>query len=178
MLDTADHKQEYSVEPRLVALNYARAPALAERGEREGRSRSRGEPEPGGAGPAGRRRPRRVPCGCGRKRVLTTPARLARLGVPLARDLGAPRYRAPTLPQQEDVTTLYNNGQGLDFYALCRVVRNVHPLAIFLFLRNAVHPRGWWMHPCSECRRPFATPPPSQRLCSLGHGVRRALESA
>jgi hypothetical protein len=116
--------------------------------------------------------------GCGRKRVLTTLARLARHGVPVYKDLSAPRYRALTFAQQEDVTTLHNNGQGLDFYAMCRVVGNVHPLAIFLFLRNAVHARGWWVRGCSECGRPFATPQPSHRLCSLGHGMRRALVSA
>lgn len=116
--------------------------------------------------------------GCGRKRVLTALARLARLGVPVGRDLHAPRYRALTLSQQADVTTLHNNGQGLDFYALCRVARNVHPLSIYLFLRNAVHPRGWWVRACADCGRPFATPQPSSRLCSLGHEVPRALESA
>jgi hypothetical protein len=114
---------------------------------------------------------------CGRKRVLTALARLARIGVPLERAAGAPRYRALTLAQQEDVTTLHHNGQGLDFYALCQVVRTAHPLAIFLFLRNAVHARGWWVRPCAACGRPFATPQPSQRLCALDHGV-RALASA
>jgi len=116
--------------------------------------------------------------GCGRKRVLTTLARLGRLGVPVYKDLSAPRYRALTLAQQEDVTALHNNGQGLDFYALCRVVRTVHPLAMFLFLRSAVHPRGWWVRPCSECGRPFATPQPSTRFCPIGHTLRRTLVPA
>lgn len=116
--------------------------------------------------------------GCGRKRVLTTLARLARLGIPVYKDLSAPRYRALTLAQQEDVTTLHNNGQGLDFFALCRVVSTVHPLSIFLFVKSAVHPRGWWVRPCSECGRPFATPRPAIRLCPVGHTLRGAAVSA
>jgi hypothetical protein len=117
--------------------------------------------------------------GCGRKRVLTALARLARLGVPVRKDLDAPRYRPLTLAQREDVTTLYNNGGGLDFYALCRVMRTVHPLAILYFLRNELHPRGWWVRPCSQCRRPFATPQPSVRFCPSEPSLaRRALVSA
>jgi hypothetical protein len=114
---------------------------------------------------------------CGRKRVLTALARLARLGVPVDRDPSAPRYRALTPSQQEEVAALHNNGQGLDFYALCRVVFDAHPLAILLFLRNAVHARGWWVRPCAECGQPFATPQPSHRLCALDRGA-PALESA
>lgn len=104
--------------------------------------------------------------GCDRKRVLTALARLTGLGVPVHKDLNAPRYRALTPSQQEDATTFHNNGRGLDFYALCRVMRDVHPLALFVFLRNQVHSRGWWVRPCAECGTPFATPGPAVRLCS------------
>jgi hypothetical protein len=103
---------------------------------------------------------------CDRKRVLTVLARLTRLGVPVWQDPDAPRYRPLTQAQQSDVTTLYNNGRGLDFYALCRVLRDVHPLSIFVFLRNEVGPRGWWMRPCAACGEPFATPRSSVRFCS------------
>jgi biotin operon repressor len=116
--------------------------------------------------------------GCGRKRVLTALARLARLGVPVYKDLNAPRYRALTPAQQEDVTTLHNNGHGLDFYALCRVVRNAHPLAIYLFVSHTVHPRAWWVRPCSQCGRPFASPQSSIRLCPSEGSLRRALGSS
>jgi hypothetical protein len=117
--------------------------------------------------------------GCGRKRVLTALARLAKLGFPVRRAADAPRYRALTVAQREDATALHNNGHGLDFFALCRVLPAVHPLALFQFLRNEVGPRGWWVRPCAQCRRPFATPRPSVRFCSSDHGlVRRAVVSA
>ncbi len=103
--------------------------------------------------------------GCDRKRVLTVLARLTRLGVPVWQDPDAPRYRLLTQTQQADVTTLYNNGHGLDFYALCRVMRDVHPLSIFVFLRNEVGPRGWWMRPCAGCGEPFASPRSAVRFC-------------
>jgi hypothetical protein len=103
--------------------------------------------------------------GCDRKRVLTVLTRLTKLGVPVGRDADAPRYRPLTQAQQADVTTLYNNGHGLDFYALCRVMRDVHPLSIFVFVRNDVGPRGWWMRPCAGCGEPFATPRSSVRFC-------------
>jgi hypothetical protein len=104
--------------------------------------------------------------GCDRKRVLTVLARLATLGSPAQRDGDAPRFRPLTLAQQADVTALHNNGRGLDFYALCRVLRDVHPLGIFVFLRNEVHPRGWWMRPCAACGEPFASPRSALRHCS------------
>ena len=104
--------------------------------------------------------------GCDRKRVLTVLARLTKLGVPVWQDPEAPRYRALTQAQQVDVTTLYNNGRGLDFYALCRVMRDVHPLSIFTFLRNEVNQRNWWMRPCAACGEPFATPKSAVRFCS------------
>lgn len=104
--------------------------------------------------------------GCDRKRVLTVLARLTRLGVPMWRDPDAPRFRPLTQAQQADVTTLYNNGRGLDFYALCRVLRDVHPLSIFVFLRNEVGPRGWWMRPCAGCGEPFPSPRSAVRFCS------------
>lgn len=113
--------------------------------------------------------------GCNRKRVLATLARLVGLGVPVYKDLNAPRYRPLTEAQQEEVTTLHNNGRGLDFYALCRVMRTVHPLALFVFLRNAAHPRGWWMRSCTACGRPFATPGPAVRLCSSERGAHRGV---
>jgi len=117
--------------------------------------------------------------GCGRKRVLTVLARLAKLGVPVNRDANAPRYRQLTLAQREDVTALYNNGNGLDFYGLCRVMSNVHPLAILVFVRNAVNPRAWWVRRCAACSRPFATPQSAVRLCSSEPDLgRRALVSA
>lgn len=108
---------------------------------------------------------------CDRKRVLTALGRLAKLGVPVYRDAAAPRFRALTQAQQIDVTTLHNNGRGLDFYALCRVVRDAHPLSIFVFLRNEVTARGWWMRACAGCATPFATPRPSVRFCAPGCGV-------
>jgi hypothetical protein len=111
--------------------------------------------------------------GCDRKRVLTALARLARLGVPVYRDPSAPRYRPLTLSQQADITMLHNNGRGLDFYALCRVMRNVHPLTIFVFLRNEVNPRGWWVRACAACESPFATPRSSVRLCVSDCGAER-----
>jgi hypothetical protein len=104
--------------------------------------------------------------GCDRKRVLTMLARLARLGTPLVKDRGAPRYRPLGTGQQSEVTTLHNNGQGLDFYAICRVVRDAHPLAIFLFLRNDVGPRAWWVRTCVSCDVPFPTPTPAVRCCA------------
>lgn len=104
--------------------------------------------------------------GCNRKRVLTVLARLAKLGVPVWQDPAAPRYRPLTQAQQADVTTLFNNGRGLDFYALCRVLRDAHPLSLFTFLRNEVGPRGWWMRPCAGCGEPFASPRSSVRFCS------------
>lgn len=110
---------------------------------------------------------------CDRKRVLTALGRLAKLGVPVFKDAQAPRYRALTQAQQADITTLHNNGRGLDFFALCRVVRDAHPLSIFVFLRNAVGPRAWWVRPCAGCATPFATPRPSVRLCSTGCGVQQ-----
>lgn len=110
---------------------------------------------------------------CDRKRVLTALARLALLGVPVFRDAKAPRYRPLTQAQQLDLTTLYNGGRGLDFYALCRVAREAHPLAIFVFLRNEVGPRGWWVRPCAGCGAPLATPRTSVRFCSTGCGVGR-----
>jgi len=103
--------------------------------------------------------------GCDRKRVLTVLARLTKLGVPVWKDPGAPRYRPLTQAQQSDATTLFNNGQGLDFYALCRVMRDVHPLSLFVFLRNEVGPRSWWMRLCGACREPFASPRSSLRFC-------------
>jgi hypothetical protein len=103
---------------------------------------------------------------CDRKRVLTMLARLARLGTPLVKDRGAPRYRPLGAAQQSEVTTLHNNGQGLDFYAICRVVRDAHPLAIFVFLRNDVGPRGWWVRTCVSCEVPFPTPAPAVRCCA------------
>jgi hypothetical protein len=111
--------------------------------------------------------------GCDRKRVLTALARLTKLGVPVYRDANAPRYRPLTTAQQVDITTLHNNGRGLDFYALCRVLRDLHPLAIFVFLRNEVGPRGWWVRPCAECGTPFATPRSAVRFCSAECGVER-----
>jgi len=108
---------------------------------------------------------------CDRKRVLTALGRLAKLGVPVFRDPKAPRYRPLTQSQHLDITTLYNNGRGLDFYALCRVVREAHPLSIFVFLRNEIGPRGWWVRPCAACATPFATPSPSVRLCSTACGT-------
>jgi len=104
--------------------------------------------------------------GCDRKRVLTVLARLAKLGVPVWQDPAAPRYRPLTQAQQADVTTLHNNGRGLDFYALCRVLHDVHPLAIFVFLRNEVNPRGWWMRACAGCDEVFASPRSAVRFCS------------
>lgn len=112
--------------------------------------------------------------GCGRKRVLTVLGRLAKLGVPVRRDANAPRFRPLTLAQREDVTALYNNGDGLDFYGLCRVMRNVHPLAILVFVRNGVNPRAWWVRRCAACRRPFATPQSAVRFCSSAHGLGRS----
>jgi hypothetical protein len=111
--------------------------------------------------------------GCDRKRVLTALARLTRLGASAYRDPNAPRYRPLTAAQQADVTALHNNGHGLDFYALCRVMRDVHPLTIFIFLRNEVGPRGWWVRPCADCGTPFATPRSAVRLCSPDCGVER-----
>jgi hypothetical protein len=104
--------------------------------------------------------------GCDRKRVLTVLTRLASLGSPAQRDPDAPRFRPPTLAQQAEVTTLHNNGLGLDFYAICRVLRDVHPLGVFVFLRNDVTPREWWMRPCAACREPFASPRSAVRFCS------------
>lgn len=104
--------------------------------------------------------------GCDRKRVLTVLARLTKLGVPVRQDPAAPRYRPLTPAQHADVTALYNNGRGLDFYALCRVLREVHPLALFTFLRNEVHARGWWMRPCAGCGEPFASSRSAVRFCS------------
>lgn len=104
--------------------------------------------------------------GCDRKRVLTVLARLAKLGVPVWQDPEAPRYRPLTQAQQADITALYNNARGLDFYALCRVLRDVHPLSIFVFLRNEVNARHWWMRPCAGCQELFATPRSSVRFCS------------
>ncbi len=116
---------------------------------------------------------------CDRKRVLTALGRLAGLGVPVFRDPKAPRYRRLTGAQQQDATTLYNNGRGLDFYALCRVMRDAHPLSLFVFLRNEVGPRAWWVRPCAGCASPFATPQSSVRFCSTGCGIgRRELVSA
>lgn len=108
---------------------------------------------------------------CDRKRVLTALSRLSSLGVPVYREPAAPRFRPLTQAQQSDVTTLHNNGRGLDFYALCRVVRDAHPLAIFVFLRNEVTSRGWWMRACAGCAVPFATPRPSVRFCAPGCGI-------
>ena len=110
--------------------------------------------------------------GCDRKRVLTVMARLARLGTPLVKDRDAPRYRPLTAAQQHEVTILDNNGQGLDFYAVCRVVRDAHPLSIFLFLRNEVGPRGWWMRTCVSCGEPFPTPTSAVRCCANDGGSR------
>lgn len=117
--------------------------------------------------------------GCGRKRVLTVLTRLAKLGVPAHRATSRPRYRPLTMAQREDVTALYNNGNGLDFYGLCRVMGNVHPLAILVFVKTTVSPRGWWVRRCAVCSRPFATPQPAVRVCSSEHELgRRALVSA
>jgi len=104
--------------------------------------------------------------GCDRKRVLTVLARLTKLGVPVWQDPDAPRYKPLTQAQEVDVTTLYNNGRGLDFYAICRVMRDAHPLSIFVFLRNEVNARGWWMRPCAGCGEPFASPRSAVRFCS------------
>ncbi len=111
--------------------------------------------------------------GCDRKRVLTALGRLTKLGVPVWKDPNSPRYRPLTHGQQVDITMLHNNGRGLDFYALCRVMRDAHPLSVFLFLRNEVGPRGWWMRPCAGCGQPFATPVSSVRFCSTGCGSQR-----
>jgi len=102
---------------------------------------------------------------CDRKRVLTVLARLTKLGVPVWKDPDAPRYRPLTQAQQSDATTLFNNGEGLDFYALCRVMRDVHPLSLFVFLRNEISARGWWMRRCAACDEPFASPRSSHRFC-------------
>ena len=102
---------------------------------------------------------------CDRKRVLTVLARLTSLGVPVWKDPDAPRYRPLTQAQQSDVTALFNNGHGLDFYALCRVMHDVHPLSLFVFLRNEISPRGWWMRACASCAEPFASPRSSVRFC-------------
>jgi hypothetical protein len=104
--------------------------------------------------------------GCDRKRVLTAVARLSASGLPVVREAGAPRYRVLSAALQAEVTTLHNNGRGLDFYALCRVVRDVHPLAVWIFLRNEVNPRAWWVRACAHCAEPFATPRSAVRLCS------------
>jgi len=86
-------------------------------------------------------------------------------GVPVWKDPDAPRYRPLTQAQQSDVTALFNNGRGLDFYSLCRVMRDVHPLSLFVFLRNEISPRGWWMRACACCDEPFASPRSSLRFC-------------
>lgn len=111
--------------------------------------------------------------GCDRKRVLTALARLRRAGLPVTRSPAAPPYRPLTRAQQLEVTMLANNGRGLDFYALCRVLCEVHPLAIFVFLRAPVGPRHWWVRPCAACGTPFATPSSAFRLCEDGCGARR-----
>jgi hypothetical protein len=104
--------------------------------------------------------------GCDRKRVMTVLARLASAGGPASRAPQAPRFRPLTQAQQAEVTALSNNGRGLDFYAICRVLRDVHPLAIFIFLRNEVNPREWWMRSCAGCGEPFATPRSAVRFCT------------
>ena len=109
--------------------------------------------------------------GCDRKRVLTALARLTKAGVPVSREADAPRYRPLTPAHQAEITALHNNGNGLDYYALCRVMRDVHPLSIFVFLRNEVNPRGWWVRPCAGCGSPFATPRSSIRFCESDCGV-------
>jgi hypothetical protein len=111
--------------------------------------------------------------GCDRKRVLTVLGRLRGLGAPPWRDPRAPRYRPVTEAQQAEITALHNNGRGLDFYALCRVLTDCHPLAIFVFLRNAVGPRGWWVRRCMGCEAPFPTPGPGSRFCGADCAARR-----
>jgi hypothetical protein len=103
---------------------------------------------------------------CDRKRVLTALSRLTRQGVPMNRDPDAPKYRPLTRAQKAEVVFLFNNGNGLDFYAICRVMRHVHPLVLFLFLKHEVHPRGWWVRPCTRCGGQFPTPRLDLRLCS------------
>jgi hypothetical protein len=112
--------------------------------------------------------------GCERKRVLTALARFAALGLRVARDPAAPRYRPLAEAQRAEVTLLHHNGRGLDLHALTRVVRDAHPLALFLFLRHEVHPRGWWVRACARCAGPFATPNPAVRLCAAACGGPRA----
>ena len=111
--------------------------------------------------------------GCDRKRVLTALARLTKLGVPVYRDPASPRYRPLALGHQAEITALHNNGAGLDFYAVCRVMNDVHPLSIFIFLRNEVNARSWWMRTCSGCEVPFPSPRSSVRSCSSECGVER-----
>ena len=95
--------------------------------------------------------------GCDRKRVLTVLQRLGALGLPSRRRAGAVRFRPLTATQQAEITMLHHNGRGLDFYAVCRVVQDAHPLAIHLFLRHSVGPRAWWVRPCLRCEAPLAT---------------------
>ena len=65
-------------------------------------------------------------------------------------------------------------GAGVDHLG-----HDVHPLAIFVFLRSGLHARGWWVRPCAACGRAFATPGPSVRLCAAEHRLaRRALATA
>lgn len=114
--------------------------------------------------------------GCDRKRVLTVLARLKAGGAPAWQDPAAPRYRALTPAQQAEIAALHGNGLGLDFYALCRVVRDAHPLAIFVFLRHQVGPRGWWVRACIGCGEPVATAAPGLRLCRPECGTSRRAE--
>ena len=109
---------------------------------------------------------------CDRKRVLTALARLTGQGVPMNRDPDAPKYRQLTQAQRAEVTLLFNNGGGLDFYAICRVMRDAHPLSLFLFLKHEVNGRAWWVRRCSRCEEPFPSARPDLRLCSSRCGSR------
>ena len=109
---------------------------------------------------------------CDRKRVLTALARLTRQGVPMNRDPDAPKYRPLTQAQRAEVTLLFNNGAGLDFYAICRVMKTAHPLAVFLFLKHEVNSRAWWVRSCARCEEPFPSPRSDLRLCSARCGSR------
>jgi hypothetical protein len=109
---------------------------------------------------------------CDRKRVLTALARLTGQGVPMNRDPDAPKYRQLIQARRTEVTLLFNNGGGLAFYAICRVMKDAHPLALFLFLKHEVNSRGWWVRLCTRCGEPFPSPRPDLRLCSSRCGSR------
>ncbi|MFQ5829870.1 MAG: hypothetical protein ACE5JD_12040 [Candidatus Methylomirabilia bacterium] len=109
---------------------------------------------------------------CDRKRVLTALGRLTRQGVPINRDPDGPKYRQLTQAQRAEITLLFNNRGGLDFYAICRVMKEAHPLAMFLFLKHEINSRGWWIRGCTRCTEPFPSPRPDIRLCSSRCGTR------